>query len=381
MRSLKRYLVALDVTKGLTRYPHMIKWSDAVGSSGVPASWDETSTTNDAGEWTLSSEGGFLIDSVPLRDDLMVYKESQSWLMKFVGGVDIFDFDRRFSTIGILGRRCAQEFFSGKHLLFTGDDIVLHDGQQAESVVNKRIRTALQGTIDSNNQPRCFLAINYPKTEVWACYPESGSSLPNRALVWNWVEGTVGFRDLPNSPFIESGVVNPVTATELWSGAIGTWATDADAWGDRSYDPSQRKMLMCSPGNTKLYNPDSTQQFDGVDMTATLTKTGIGFPVKIDSPPDYTNEKLVLGIWPHLSGTIGGVVNVYLGTQQKLGDGNITWSNAFPFIIGSTEYCDFVGEVPAAKIHALKFESTSNIQWKLSGYDVDVVLAGEHGAR
>lgn len=380
MRSLKRYLVALDITKSGTRYPNMIKWSHEAPSNGVPIDWDETDETIDAGEWTLSAEGGFLVDAIPLRDDLMLYKESQTWLMQYVGGIDVFRFIRKFSEMGMLSRKCAVEFFSGKQILFTGEDVVLHDGQQAQSLISKRFISAIVGTIDSTYYQRSFVALNYPKREVWVCFPETGNSLCTKALVWNWIENTWSVRDLPNTAFIASGVVNPIGVEEVWSGAIGTWATDTDAWGDRTYDPSQRKMLIAAPDVTKLYSPDITQQFDGSNVTSYVEKTNAGWPLKADRPPDFTTEKLVRGIWPRIRGTSGGVVNVYLGSQQRI-DGPITWSTAFPFVIGTTEYCDFIGGCDAAKLHALRFESTSNIQWKLDGYDVDVVPTGSHGNR
>jgi hypothetical protein len=174
-------------------------------------------------------------------------------------------------------------------------------------------------------------------------------------------------------------VVNPVDAEETWTGAVGTWDTDTDAWGDRTYDPAQRKMLIAAPGVTKLYTPDTTQQFDGSNMTSYVEKLAIGFPLKKDNPPDYTTEKVVLGIWPRIRGTAGGIVQIYLGTMERI-DGDVTWQAPFSFTIGSTEYMD-PNPANASKLHALRFESTSDVQWKLDGYDVDVKPTGSHGNR
>src|SRR3990167_6880195 len=377
MRSLKRYLVALDITKVATRYPNMIKWSHQAPTGGVPTSWNETDETLDAGEYNLSAEGGFLVDAIPIRDDLVVYKEQQTWLMQYVGGIDIFRFVKKFGEMGMLTKKCAVEFFSGKHLVFTGDDVIIHDSQQAESIISRRLISQITGTIDSTYYQRSFVAMNYTKKEVWVCFPETGNSVCTKALVWNWKENTWGIRDLPDTAFIASGIVDPIDSEELWSGAVGTWATDTDAWGDRSYDPAQRKMLMAIPGTTKLYTPDNTQQFDGVNMTSYVEKVGIGFPLKADKPPDYTTEKLLRGIWPRIRGTAGGIVNVYVGTQERV-DGAVTYEAAFPFTIGTTEYVDCL---LTSKLHALKFESTGDVQWKLDGYDADIVPAGMHGNR
>ena len=375
MRSLKRYLVALDVTKGGTRFANMIKWSHSAPDGGVPTSWDAADNTLDAAEWVLASEGGVLLDGISLRDDLVLYKESQTWLMQYVGGIDIFRFTKKFDSFGMLTRKCAVEFFSGKHVVFTGEDLILHDGQQAQSLLSARLRTTLQNAVDSTAYARSFVVANYAEKEVWACYPEVGQTLPSKALVWNWETNLIGLRDLPSAAHIAAGVVNPIDATETWAGAVGTWDTDPAAWGDRSFDPSKRKLLMAVPGVTKLFLPDSTQQFNAVNMASYIERVGLGFPLKKDAPPDYSTVKLVRGLWPRISGTVGGIVNVYIGTQDKV-DGPVTYANPQSFTIGSSDMIDCLGELDASRLHALKFESTDDIQWALHGYEVDVVPAG-----
>lgn len=373
MRALKRYLVALHITKGATVYPYMIKWSHQAPTGGVPTTWDETDETNDAGEWTLPAEGGFLVDSAPLRDDLCLYKEYQTWKMQYSAGVDIFRFTKLFDSFGMLSRKAAVEFFSGRQLVFTGEDVVLHDGQQANSVMDKRVKSHLN-EIDSSFYQRSYIAVNYTKSEAWVCFPQTGQSSATIALVWNWKDNTWGVRDLPNAGFIASGVVSPLDAEETWGGAVGTWATDTSAWGDRTYDPTKRNLLMAASAATKLYQPDQTQQIDGSNMTSYIERESLGFPVKKDGPPEFNRVKQINSLWPKIKGTTGGVVNVYLGTQTKI-DGPVTYSAAKSYIIGTTQYLDF-SEVQAARLHALKFESTSDVEWKLSGYDIDVVDRG-----
>lgn len=374
MKSLKRYLVALFVIKAGVQNPYMIKWSHQAPTNGVPASWDETDPTIDAGEWTLPTDGGFIVDGAPLRDDLIIYKEYQTWKMQYAAGVDIFRFTKAFDSFGAVSRRCAVEFFTGRQLVFTGDDIVLHDSQQAKSLINERLKTALVGTIDTTYFARSFVVINYAKFEVWVCFPETGQSSCTKALVWNWINDTWGFRDLPNTGFIAAGIVSPIVTSETWAGAVGTWADDPDVWGDRSYDPTKRQMLMAAPVTTKLHQMDQTQQADGVNMVSFVERQSLGFPLKSDQPPDFTRMKQINTIWPQIKGTVGGVVNIYLGTQKRI-DGPVVYSAARPYTIGTTEFID-TSDVEASRMHALKFESTSNVEWKLGAYDADVVDRG-----
>lgn len=372
MRSLKRYLIAMDVTKSGTRFPSMVKWSHQAPAGGLPASWNEADPTVDAGEHTLPADGGFVVDAFSIRDYLIIYKEYQTWLMQFVGGIEVFRFSKIFDSFGAFTRRAAIEFFSGRQVVFTGDDLVLHDSQQARSLLDERGRSLIQGKVDSTFHQRSFVAVNYSKQEVWACFPESGNSLPNKALVWNWRTDTIGLRDLPNAAFIAAGIVDPIEATETWNGAVGTWATDAAAWGDRSFDPAQRAMLMAIPGETKLHLLDSTNQFNGLNMTASLERTGLGFPLKKDQPPDFETVKLLDKVWPYISGQAGAIINVYVGSQDSI-NGPVTWSAAQSFTIGTSEYVDLP---TAGRLHALRFESTGDFAWKLHGYAVEIRAMG-----
>lgn len=374
MRSLKRYLVGLGITKGAVSYPHMIKWSHQAPTGGVPTSWDETDVTLDAGEWTLPSEGGILVDGFALRDDLILYKENQTWKMQYVAGLDIFRFTKIFESFGALSRRCAAEFFAGKQLVFTGDDLVVHDGVQAESVLRERSRQLITDTIDSTYYQRSFLVVNYAKFEVWVCFPETGQNKCTKALVWNWKTGAIGLRDMPNAGFAAAGVVSPIAVTDTWGGAVGDWSTDTSAWGDRSYDPTKRSILIAGTADTKLYQAEQTQQNNGSNMSCYVERDSLGFPLKADAPPDFSRMKQINNIWPYLKGTAGGVVNFYLGRQSEI-NGAITYSAAKPFVIGTTKFLD-CSDVPASPLHALKFESNSDVEWKLDGYEIEVVDRG-----
>ena len=375
IRSLKRYLVALDVTKQGVHFPTMIKWSHEAPTGDVPLSWDETVETLDAGEYTLpggQEQGGFLIDGFPLRDVLMLYREFETWMMQFIGGIDIFAFRRVFQNVGSLSRRSAVEFFSGQHLVFTGDDVVLHDGQQAQSLLDERIRSEVSGQVDTDNYGNSFVSVDYANTEVYVCFPETGQIYPTKAIVWNWKTNTWGVRALPGAQYIAPGIVQEGNPADIWDNDTQVWDQDHSVWEDRTSDPTKRRLLMAS-GN-QFFALGVGLTFDQTTITATLERTGLGFPTKHPAPPDYSRYKQINGLFPQITGTEGGVVNVYLGTQDKLSSDPIYYG-ARAFTIGSSEFLDFSG-IPASRIHALKFESNTNIAWKLHGYDVDVIDRG-----
>lgn len=378
LRVYKRYLVALDVTKSGVRTATMIKWSHQAPTGNVPQSWDETDPTKDAGEYSLPGEGGYLIDLKTLRDDAIVYKEYQTWKMQYVGGIAIFRFTKLFGELGMLNRRCVTEFLPGRHFVFAGDDCVVHDGQSAQSMMDERAKALLTATLDTNAVSRAFVVPNFQSKEILVGLPEAGQTVCTKALVWNWLRNDWTVRELPSVAHAEAGLVSPPDPTETWAGAVGIWDTDVTAWGDRSFDPTKRGVLMAAPGVSKFYQMDFGGTFAGTNISAYIERQGIGFPLKANQPPDYMSNKQVMKIWPQITGTPGGIVNVSLGTQKKLG-GPVSYLAPRPFVIGTTEFCDFSSS-PAARLHALKFDSNTSVDWKLQAYDAEVVFRGMHGS-
>src|SRR3546814_15319645 len=73
----KDFLIALNVTKGATNYPTMVKWSDLTGFGAVPASWDHTSPSNSAGENIINEMKVEIIDGLSLRDSFIIYAKNE----------------------------------------------------------------------------------------------------------------------------------------------------------------------------------------------------------------------------------------------------------------------------------------------------------------
>lgn len=373
MRAFKNFLVALDVTKSSTRYPHLVKWSHPAAPLTVPDSWDEASAVKDTGEVSLSQSNGFVVDCAQLRDVNIVYKEDTIWGMQFVGGLSIFRFYPIFNQLGILSRNCAVEFFSGKHFVFGNGDIVVHDGQSMTSILSKRMRRWLFDRIDSTYRTRSFVVVNPKHKECWACYSTAGNAAPNEALIWNWETSTLGVRQLPGIAFGQAGIVDTSAATDTWASDNEPWSSDSSVWGARSFSLSEPAVILAGSTDTKLYQADETEQFAGVDINAYLERTGLGIPPRQDqSLPDVTRQKFLRAVYPRIEGVNGRAVNVRVGRQDFV-DGPVTWLEPQSYVIGSTRRIDVR---VSGRMFAVRFEATGNFDWRLHGYDLDADFIG-----
>lgn len=369
LRAFKQYLVALDVTTGAGRFPQMVKWSHPAVAGTVPVSWDPTDTTKDAGEYNLMETTDFVLDCLPLRDVNIIYKENTTYLMQYIGGLNIFRFARIMGTGGALSRRCAVEYTAGKHAVFGDGDLFQHDGLNTQSLVASRLRRRIYNSIDSTNYQRAFVVHDQPNKEVWFCFPETGNTECNLACVWGYEDNTWGFRDLPQIAHIELGIINPGGTSDQWNLAVGTWDSDSQVWDQRQYNPAQRSILMGQPSGPALFQADTTNQFNSVDTSVVLERQGLALPLTPEGPPDMNYVKQVVRVFPRITGTVGGVVQVYVGASMIPGVAP-TYLPPVPFIIGTTNHID---ALVSGRLLAIKFSSSTTLDWKLSGYEFDVV--------
>ena len=369
LRSFKQFLVALDVTKSGTRYPTLVKWSHPADPGTVPVSWNEADATKDAGEYPLSETPGYCVDCLSLRDINVIYKQDSVWGMQYIGGEYVFKFYKMFGDFGVPQRDCVIEHVSGKHCVFTGTDLIVHDGQTVQSVLGGRLRSMLK-TLSAAQLTSAFLSANMNAKEVWLSFRMATDSTvaADTAIVYNWESNTSSIRSLPNYTFIANGRLDPPTiGVATWATATGTWSSHTEEWGEVQAIPSQMRMFGLKA--------DSILWVDAVGTSAQncwVERQHLGFPAKANVAPDLSSEKLVTRMWPRITGKTGDVVNITLGVSENPAKPTV-WEPTQQFVIGVDEWVDCT---LTGKMFGMRFESIGTSQWTFSGMDADVVLTG-----
>lgn len=362
LRAYKNSLIALGITKAGVNYPYMVKWSHPADPGTVPVTWDIADATKDAGETDLSEGYDKIVDGLTLRDSFMIYKESSIWRMDYTGGAFVYRFSKVLGASGALSRNCIAEI-DGRHFVLSSSDCILHDGQSSQSVLDKQTRRDLFRKIDAANSDKCFVFVNRLYNEVFVCYPSLGSTVCDKALVWNYSDKTVSFRDLPGINHADSGAVDDSSSATFDTDA-GSF--DADTTVFDSNSSSLTRTLSVMAGNTpKLYLLDSGATFDGVAPVAYLERAGLSF----GAPEAF---KLVSGMRPRIYGPIGSTVNVSVGSSFDP-YGAITYAAPMAYTIGSSTRLDCL---VSGRFLAVKFETGTAAMWRLDSYDLDVAEAG-----
>lgn len=358
VRPFGDFLVALDIDNGAageSRNPWRIMWSDAV-EPFTPPEWTPTAE-NRAGDVTLGEGQGGLIDCLPLRGQNIIYSTQGAFAQRFIGGNAVFAFTPILGEYGILAQRCVKEFKDGMHFLVSLQDIVIHDGNTAQSVCDAKTRDFIFGEMDQTNYVNSFVASHYSESEMWFCYPTSGNERPNKVAKWNTKTGAWSFMEYPVSvSHIGWGVVQnqlggPVVVDDF-TGVI-------DSYGDpfNFYNPSFMSLFMSEYGTniagSNMHQADITNTFNGTTFVAELEKTGIS----VDS-----EESLLFCDHIYINGE--GVFDVSVGGTDTP-DGVYSW-DTFRSHDTSTDYR--VECRVSNRFLGVKIRSEDALTWRLSKY-------------
>ena len=375
MRAFRSFLVALNITKDGVNFPRVVKWSTEAAAQTLPTSWNETTSTVDAGEFELADTKGDILDGLQLRDSFMIYKEDAVYSMTFVGTPFIFSFRQLSPTIGAIAKNCVAEF-DGGHAIFGKGNFYINDGQRIKPILPMKLKDYVFQSIDGAQTNKCFVVADYGRTEILFCFTADGASTnePNKAVVWNYITNTFTIRDIPDLAHIGYGNVGNPTRATTWAGTTDTWETITGPW-TMSYDLQDKVLLFADPGNTKLYRDNSGNKENTTFMNSYIQRSGLS--INEQGQPDQTTVKRISAIWPKMSVSSDNSINVYLGTSMST-EGGITWNAPVTFDPDTQSKVSVRG---TGKFYAVKFESTTDMDWELDGYAIDVKNVGSRGSR
>lgn len=357
----KNFLVALNITKGSNRYPHMVKWSAAADPGTLPA-WDETNPAIEAGESDLAETSDVLLDALPLGDVLVVYKERSMYAMQLSGNSFVFRFQRLPGEYGMLARNCGAVTPLG-HVVLTAGDVILHSGGQPKSIISNRLREWLFRSMDQTHWRRCFVVANPNVSEVWVCFPENGQSSCTKAITWNWESDTWGVRDLPNATDAAFGVL--VQTGDSWASDSASWDSDATTWEQLPFAATKATLMMSSTAPA-LFAMEQTNAFNGAAVSAMLERKHIA----LNSDPDTV--KLIKSVRPRVDAAAGTVLNIEVGASMDA-ETEPVYSSPVTYTVGSTLKAD---SFASGRFHSIRITSDGLTPWRIKSFDLEFVEQG-----
>jgi len=369
IRSFRTFLVGLNWER-TNEEPRLVKWSTEASYGQAPVTWSESDNTLDAGEYQLADTAGDIVDGLPLGDSFLIYKTDAIYVMNYVGTPYIFSFKLLSPTIGCLSKNSIAEY-EGGHFFIGNSDFYICNGQQVTPLLPERLRRAVFDELNATDDQylKCFVAADYVRNEMLACYPSGSSTVCDKAVIWNWKTNTFSLRDLPATSHINSGIVE-ITTGLTWATITGSWNVGSGAWGSTNYDNVAEHLVFADVTNTKIYRDDEGNTEDGTNMTSYIQRSGYDMN-------DPSSVKFVSAVYPQVSVSGDNSVDVYVGHQMSTEQG-ITWEGPTSFNPNTQTKvsCRVTG-----KYFGVKIESSGDFDWKLHGLAFEVQPRGKRGGR
>jgi hypothetical protein len=388
MRSCGGTLVALNVTKGSTAYPTMVKTSSIPLSATVPASWDITDPSTLATENLLAEMSGGIIDAEALGSALFIYGLNEAWVMTPTTGGEVFDYRLTPFGKGSINANCAIEI-GGRHYVFGPNDIWMHDGVSHQSICDRKTRQFIFSTINLSRANRCFVAHFPQRNEIHFCYVSGdaycafagGTGGCNRAAIYNYVEGTWTFDDLP---YVFSGCLANLDNTLTYATAPGTYDTGG-SYLDQE-DSFKRTLIFVGDVSATYSLTASLYAFDQYGAGSSVS-----FPVDVHATRPMYLERTGIDLDELQDKDLPGyLVLTAIYPQARLGDSAANLLFSFGAADGYNQSPTYAAYQPYNGADLYKLDFMSSGRWlamrvsfpdfremTLSGIDLDFEIIGE----
>lgn len=388
IRSCGGALVGLNVTKGSTSYPTMIKTSSIPLSGTVPSSWDITNPATLATENILAEMSGGIIDAEALGSALYIYGLNEAWVMTQSTSVEVFDYRLTSFGKGSINANCAIEI-GGRHYVFGVNDIWMHDGVSHQSICDQKTRQFIFSTINIARANRCFVAHFPQRNEIHFCYVSGdsycafagGTGGCNRAAIYNYVEGTWQFDDLP---YVFAGSLANLDNALTYATAPGTYDTGG-AYLDQE-DSFKRTLIFVGDVSATYSLTASLYAFDqygvgssvsypvDVHATANLTLERSGIDLDELQDKDLPGYLVLTAIYPQARlGTDAANLSFSLGAADGYNQAP-TYSAYQPYNGADLYKLDFMS---SGRWLAMRVSFPDFREMSFSGLDLDFEIIGE----
>lgn len=363
LRAFKYNLVALNVTDANGVFGDLVLWSDAAEPNSVPNSWTPT-TSNQAGFATLAATQGDIVDGMAQRDQFIIYKQTSIYSMQYTGGNLIFTFRKILDTTGLMARNCAAEV-AGANILLTDSDVVIFDGNRAQSILDGRNKKWLFNQIDPVHFRNSFVVASPSNAEAWICFPSNGRELPNKALIWSSDSDSWGIRLIPDLAHIGLGIVSDGSASPTYDTALESYDDATGIYDQSTYQVVSDSLLMAAPTAPAFYGVDTSNTNDGALVSASITKLAL-------SAGSPQQRKLLKAVYPRIEAADGTIISIRGGAHDRP-NGAVLWADPVEFIVGSDLKIDCFA---SGRYFAVTISSQSNQPWRCTGFDLEYTNTG-----
>lgn len=356
-------LVAINTTENGVRFPTRLKWSaisNNTVSNGKIATFNPGRDTTAGWRDTIATSE--LLDIAVLGNSLMIYTANEILEARVIGGKDMYKISKSPVEVGILRTGCVANIPKG-HVVITGSDIVLHNGQTFVSIIDNKIKDRLVGELKTANPLSISMIVNSSNSELWILYNTGQTtSVCNKAAIYNYKYKTWTFREVPTSAHI-----NYVRMPQDDGRTIDTMTTqnidDSLELIDVTGADFARNSIVAFREDGSQLLLEEGQDFGGTTSPAFVERVNLDFD-DLGLTPD--GNKLITAIHPQIEGT--GVIYISIGTADSPRQ-RPKWQAPVMFDAKKDYKADFREQ---GRYISIRFQSLDNNPWSLYNYSIDI---------
>ncbi len=373
--AFQNILVAVGVRRTGTVVSGLVKWSDSLGDQSTIESVEwSASPTNLAGEYTIATADGPILDALVLRNSLMLYLDRSVWRQDLTsttldGIRQVFAFRPVFETQGILRARCVVEY-AGRHYVTGKDDIYVTDGNTKQTIGHDRVTKRFFARLGAKG----FAFMHHvPQTqEIYLMYARADHDYASSGLVYSYLYDAWTPLELTDAQgstqgFASHAALGPVVAAQqtplTYDTAPGTYNDYNDiTYAGQFANQRERILYVLSPSMGQIYAAGQPAESSDIVLSMRLERIDLDLDEYIGTTGLV---KYISRIYPHLSGK--GDVFIEVGGRNSL-QGSVTWQAPRVFAEGDYKYdCRMSFRYPAFRVTQ---NGNGSAEW--SGMQIDV---------
>lgn len=328
----------------------------------IPASWTAGPSTQ-AGSFSISTVTGGIIDAAELRDVFVVYKQGSNAIIQYTGSSFFFSTRRVFVSTGMLNTNCAQELH-GKHYMITDGDIVRHNGQQVESLVDGQLRNWVFDQLNSDYSA-AHVAVSHSNKQVWFNFPTDGNTYCGLSLVWDINSESMGVISYSPFSYMARGVLGDLSLNG-WSDQTTTWTSNTDSWDQARFNASRDSLLFARYTEKEL-NYLTGYLRDGVESACKLQLLS----KDLGHPTDYKTVDRIYINGEGGSYDLNEVITGRIGSQEAPND-SISWSPSLSLYRDKSLAYGVSG-----RYISLELNMRQQGAWRINSIDVHYQVSGQ----
>ena len=185
--------------------PLIIRWSDQESL----VDWTPAAT-NQAGSLRLS-QGSRIVTGANSRQSVLVWTDAALYSLQYVGAPIVWGANLVGENISIASKN-AVAYANGIAYWMGTDKFYKYDGRT--ETLNCDLRRYVFNDFNESQYDQVFEGTNESFNEIWWFYCATGSTVPNRYIIYNYAENVWYFGNLTRTAWVDSGARDhPLAAT------------------------------------------------------------------------------------------------------------------------------------------------------------------------